>query len=110
MDDCTEPDEPPDFTTETLWDSLPMYDCIWSAKQLVASNLRFTRECHDTAHMKLQDWTMDISGGMSHKESLNTTQVKEPILEGNHFYTKHYKISSGNTIGDGTHTPGVLPL
>ena len=28
MDDCTKPDEPPDCTTETLWDSLPMYDYI----------------------------------------------------------------------------------
>ena len=113
MDNCTKPDKPPDFTMETLWDSLPMCGCIWSAKQLMASNPRFTRECHDshgTVHMELQEWTVDTSGGINHKESVNTTQVKEPMLEGNHFYTKHYKISSGNTKGDGTHTPGVLPL
>ena len=55
MDDCTKPDEPPDFTTETLWDSPPKYVCIWSTKSLVARNLRFTRECHDTVHMTLQD-------------------------------------------------------
>ena len=61
-------------------------------------------------HVKLQEWTVDTSGGISHKESLNTTQVKEPMLKGNHFYTKHYEISSGNTKGNGIQTPGVLPL
>ena len=61
-------------------------------------------------HMKLQEWTVDTSGGINHKESINTTKVKEPMLKGNHFYTKHYKISSGNTKGDGIQTPGVLPL
>ena len=106
-EDCTKSDEPPDFTTEILWDSLPM---CRSTRQLVASSLRFTRDCHDTVHMKLQDWTVGTSGGISHKESINTTEVKEPILKGNHFYAEHYEISSGDTKGDRKHKPGVLPL
>ena len=32
------------------------------------------------------------------------------MLEGNHFYTEHYEISSGDTKGDRKHKPGVLPL
>ena len=88
MDSCTKPEESPDFTTETLWDSLPMYDCIRSAKSLVASNLRFTRECHDMVHATLQDWTVDKSGRLNHKQSLNAAQGTEPTLKGNHSYKK----------------------
>ena len=32
------------------------------------------------------------------------------MLKGNHFYTEHYEISSGDTKGDRRHTLGVLPL
>ena len=53
---------------------------------------------------------MSTSGGISHKESLNTTEVKEPILKANHFYVEHYEISSGDTKGDRKHKPGVLTL
>ena len=85
-----------------------MYDCIRSAKSLVASNLRFTQECHDMVHMTLQDWTVDTSGGTSHKESLNIVKIKEPILEENHFYREHYEIPTGK--GDRIHIMGDLPL
>ena len=60
--------------------------------------------------MKFQDWTVGASGGVSHKESINTTEIKEPILKGNHVYAEHYEISSGDTKGDRKHKPGVLPL
>ena len=81
-----------------------------STRQLVASSLRFTRDCHDTVHMKPQDWTVGTSGGVSHKESINTTEIKEPILKGNHVYAEHYEISPGDTKGKRKHKPGVLPL
>ena len=95
MDSCTKPEESPDFTTETLWDSLPMYDCIRSAKSLVVSNLRFTRECHDTVHMTLQDWTVDTSGGINHEQLLNEAQGTELTLKGNHSYKKHSVLVDG---------------
>ena len=57
---------------------------------------------------------MDTSGGLSHEQSLNAAQGTEPTLKGNYSDKKHtvvgYEISTGNTEGDRTHTPGVLPL
>ena len=50
--------------------------------------------------MKFQDWTVGASGGVSHKESINTTEIKEPILKGNHVYAEHYEISPGDTKGE----------
>ena len=65
-------------------------------------------------HATLQDWTVDTSGGLNHKQSLNAAQGTEPTFRGNHSYEKHsvvgYEISTGNTECDRTHTPGVLPL
>ena len=82
MDNYTKPEKSPDFTTETLWDSLPMYDCIRSTKSLVASNLRFTRVCHDNVHMTLQDWTVDTSGGINHEQLIKRSQGTEQTPKG----------------------------
>ena len=60
--------------------------------------------------MKFQDWTVGASGGVSHKESINTTEIKEPILKGNHVYAEYYEISPGDTKGERKHKLGVLPL
>ena len=53
---------------------------------------------------------MGTSGSISHKESINTTEIKEPILKGNHVYAEHYEISPGDTKGKRKHKQGVLPL
>ena len=104
IDDCTKPDGPPDRSTETTWDSLPMYDYNWSTESMVVSSLGFTRECNDTAKMTLQDWAVGTSDGTSNKES----QMKELTLKENHVHKEPCEFPTGK--GDRIRMMGDLPL
>ena len=69
-----------------------MYDYIQSTKSLVASSLRFTRECHDNVYMTLQDWTVSTSGGINHEQLIKRSQGTEQTPKGKR---KHSVIVNG---------------